>query len=121
MIDYVRVDSPIFGDDLGAYVQTHRGEFVTVRLDLPDDHPAMQDAIADGFSADQAEFIDLIHVSHVRTVDGLSYARTRVYMTHLARTREEDYKRRLARARARLGRPSLPELDIHLARHPWSP
>lgn len=111
--DMVRVDSPAFGDDLLAYPQTIRGDLVTVRLELEDDHPAMQDVIADGFDPDQAEIMDIVHVANVRTMDGVPLGRTRAWMDEQERLKDEEFRRRLARARER-GRVAMPELDAGL-------
>jgi hypothetical protein len=45
-------------------------EYFFSKVELENDHPAMQDAIADGHDPDQAEFISYVPLTHVRTMDG---------------------------------------------------
>lgn len=115
--DMIRCDSPTFGDDLLAYVQRQEKEMLIVRFDLPADHPAVKDAIADGHSYEQAEFIDYVPVSDCRTTDGVPYVHTREYLDARFAEAERERTRRmdLARARVRQSRLSLPDLDLHLA------
>jgi hypothetical protein len=113
MYEYVRVDSPLFGRAHG-YVQAIREDgTIQVRLELEDDHPAMRDAVADGFDADQAEFIDIVPAYAVQTVNGEPYERSYAYREAMATHRKAEHTRRLqaARERVRSNRLRLPELD----------
>jgi hypothetical protein len=66
-----RCDPPEFaGTDIIGHVHRIEGGCAVVRLELENDHPAMQDAIADGHDPDQAEFISYVPLTHVRTMDG---------------------------------------------------
>lgn len=120
--DYVWVDSPIFGDNLGAYVQSVDLPLVQVRLDLEDTHPAMQDAIADGHDKETAEFIDHVHMQDVRDQDGnvwdaSGYVRS---VGERERAAQEDLRKELALERVKKNRVPLPFLDLHLqSRRNW--
>lgn len=117
--DFVRVNSPTFGDDLLAHPQDIQGDFMTVRLELPDGHSAVQDAIADGFTPDQAEFIDTIHMQEVSLVDGEDFLKSRWYTLLLAD--REDILRRRKEAQieakrqefARGKKSNFPNLPMH--------
>lgn len=118
--DMLRVDSPTFGDNLIGHLQEIRGDFLVVRLELEDDHPAMQDAVADGFDPEQVEFIESVHVQDARTTDGIPYGKTREWQAERDRKDKAlaDARARDARARIEAKRLHLPELDNMLrSRH----
>lgn len=115
--EYVIVHSDGFGDCHG-YVQDlfvphdayRRTPLVTVRLDLPDDHPAIQDGLADNpeRDADWLEFIDIVPGSQLERISG-----ERIHFGERAITPRE----RSARARQRgFSRVAFPELDAGLRR-----
>lgn len=111
--DYVRVDCPTFGDDILGHIQEIRGTFATVRVELDDDHPAMLDARADMPYIEEPEFISIIHVQDIRTLDGVPYMKTRAWVDEVARQEAEEFNRRMAKAEERIrdNRPKFPELD----------
>lgn len=119
--DTCRVSSDTFGDDLLGHVWGYdpRGDTLTVRLELPADHPAVLDAVGDGADADAAEFVDVVpRASCAQTGGdpmpdprpGLADAADEVARVADAAARAE----RVARVRAQLAAgtrpPSFPEL-----------
>lgn len=113
--EYLFVDSETFGE-CGGYPQdlTAYGDdgpiLVRMHLHLEDDHPAVQDALADnpGRDADWCEFIDDVPPSALVRGDG---SPVRVW------TRPYTSAERAERARQRgFTRVALPELDAALRR-----
>jgi hypothetical protein len=122
MPDYVRVDAPDFRvKDCLAYPQELReygpGQwYLHVRLELPDGHSALQDAAADGFDPEQAEFIAIVPVRKVRLMNDVRYDKSGYFRSEVRRQEEVKHLARVRRAeqRVRERRLVLPELDAAL-------
>ena len=107
--EYVLVKSETFNVECGAYAIDLGEGWLNVHLDLPDDHPAIADALGDhpGMSREHLEFYDAIAPEHVERPDG----RPAKFWTRSITPAE-----RAERARRRgFQRLSLPDLDAHLA------
>lgn len=112
--DLVLVNSETFNCECWGYVQRLTATGAEVRVELEDDHPSMQDAVADtGFDPDNIELYDLVQfkqLAYIRRLQGPD-ERIRVWIRTV--TDEE----RAARARRRgFTRLEIPELDHGLRR-----
>lgn len=116
--DLVRVDSATFNvADVLAHPHRLDGDFLVCRLELPEDHPSLIDAVNDtGMEVDQIEIMDYVHVHDVRDLDGVPFKKTRAWVDEQKRLAQVDFDRRMEAARRRIlqRRPSLPELDMSL-------
>lgn len=115
VMDYLFLDSETFGEcggyavDLSAYYGDDGPILVRMYLHLEDEHPAVQDALADnpGRDSDWLEFYDDVPPAALARGDG---SPVRVYV------RPYTSAERAERARERgFTRLALPELDAHLA------
>jgi hypothetical protein len=115
---FVKPGGSSFGEVSGVVTRLYAPDLVEIHLHLEDDHPAMQDFIADnededgnptsGVTRDQAEFYDIVAISSRERGDG-----TRIMVGIRRVTNAERAERARRRGFERL---SLPELDAGLRR-----
>lgn len=100
------VNDSTFGASYGDLVSVDSDGLATVRLHLEDDHPAVQDAVADGHSADQAEFHALVRWDTVQDQFGSAHRGVRkLYdfaQAKQAAAEEAEHRARIDAAREEL-------------------
>lgn len=108
--EYVVVRSDTFDCECGAYVVRLGPHYVEVRLELPDDHPSVQEALAENphLGSDNIELYDIVAPEQLSRPDGRPIRFS---------TRPVSDRERAARAKARgFSRVPFPELDNGLRR-----
>ena len=122
MIEFAWFNDATLGEGYGDLRSVDADGFATIHAHLEDDHPAMQDAIADGHNPDQAEFLAYVRWDEVRNQSGGQHEGARqMYQAALARVVEREQETRRARVdairaefRSGARRRQFPELDSAL-------